>query len=77
MSRTAVKEGFGIGNENYRPLFKVNICKAEEVMIKREDSVPIMKGKKLLIRIAVWTADSQASQVPKQNLALFSIYSLL
>lgn len=53
MSRTAVKEGFGIGNENYRPLFKVNICKAEEVMIKREDSVPIMKGKKLLIRTAV------------------------
>lgn len=47
MSRTAVKEGFGIGDENYRPLFKVNIHEAEEVMIKCEDSVPTMKGKKL------------------------------
>lgn len=46
MSRTAVKEGFGIGDENYRPLFEVEICEAEEVMIKREDPVSIMKGKK-------------------------------
>lgn len=46
MSRTAVKEGFGIGDENYRPLFKVKICEAEEVMIEREDPVPIMKGKR-------------------------------
>lgn len=47
MSRTAVKEGFGIGDENYRPLFKFKIHKAEEVMIKGEDSVPIVKGKKI------------------------------
>lgn len=47
MSRTAVKEGFGIGNKNYRPFFKVKICKAKEVMIKRKDPVPIRKGKKL------------------------------
>lgn len=46
MSRTAVKEGFGIGDENYRPFFKVKICEAKEVMIKCKDPVPIMKGKK-------------------------------
>lgn len=46
MSRTAVKQGFGIGDENYRPFFKVKICETKEVMIKHKDPVPIMKGKK-------------------------------
>lgn len=45
MSGTAVKEGFGIGDQDHRPFFKVKICKAKEVMIKRKDPVPIMKGK--------------------------------
>lgn len=46
MSRTAVKEGFGIGDKNYRPFFKLQICKAEEVMIKGKDPVSTVKRKR-------------------------------
>lgn len=40
MRRTAVKAGFGIGDENCRPFFKGKICETKEVMIKCKDSVP-------------------------------------
>lgn len=43
MKRTAVKGGFGIGDENCWPFFKGEIYKTKEVMIKCKDPVPKMK----------------------------------
>jgi hypothetical protein len=40
MLSTAIEEGFGIGDENHRPLVKGYICKAKEVVIKGKDPVP-------------------------------------